>query len=230
VRFFSSFATARQCTFSAVLVDLWQEIGSKLPQGWQSAEIRLDVADPTTAESATQLLGPLQPFRTEPTSLRFRAARDGSASSPDGIQRLLRKLDQRRIAGTLSVVSTAAAAPRIELEPPSLVASWQAELAQLPSDWSDVLAEIELTSTDDIDRVSLLCVPLNPRRDGVRAALQFRTAAKFGYGASTSMVHRCLERCDEDGIPGSVKVLRALSDTRPVGAQGPVWLVGGKTV
>jgi hypothetical protein len=230
VRFFSSFATAGQCTFSAVLVDLWKDLGSKLPQGWQSAEIRLDVSDPRTADMAAQLLGPLQPFRTEPTALRFRTARDGSATSPDGIQRLLRKLDERKIAATLSIVSSAAEAPRAEPVPVTLVASWQAELARLPSDWSDVFAEIELTSTDDIDRVALLCVPLNPRRDGNRAALRFRTAARFGYGASTSMVLRCFARCDEEAIPASVKVLRALSDTRTTGTQGPVWLVDGQTV
>jgi hypothetical protein len=230
VRFFSSFATARQCTFSAVLVDLWKDIGSKLPQGWQSAEIRLDIAEPSTVDTALQLLSPAQPFRGDASALRFRTARDGTAPSPDGIQRLLRLLDGAGIAGELSLVSTAAEAPRSESQTATLVESWQTELAHLPADWSDVVAEIELTSTDDIDRVSLLCVPLNPRRDGMRAALRFRTAARFGYGASTAMVHRCFERCDEEGIRGSVKVLRALSDTRPVGTQGPVWLVGGQTV
>ena len=42
------------------------------------------------------------------------------------------------------------------------------------------------------------------------------------------MVRRCLARLDEEGIPGEVRVLRALSDTHPVGTQGPVWYVGGK--
>ena len=44
------------------------------------------------------------------------------------------------------------------------------------------------------------------------------------------MVRRCLARLDEDGIPGEVRVLRALSDTHPVGTQGPVWYVEGKAV
>jgi hypothetical protein len=44
------------------------------------------------------------------------------------------------------------------------------------------------------------------------------------------MVRRCLARLDERGITGSVEVLRALSDTRPVYTQGPVWYVGGKAV
>ena len=44
------------------------------------------------------------------------------------------------------------------------------------------------------------------------------------------MVRRCLERVDERQIPGEVRILRALSDTRPVATQGPVWYVGGKVV
>ena len=213
-----------------MLVDLWQNLGSKLPAGWQSAELRLDVADAAHCDTAAQLLGPVQPYRISPGALRFRTARDGSAPSPDGIQRLLRRLDEHGIEGTLSLVSSAATPAPVAAPAQTLVGSWQSELAKLPSDWSDALCEIELTSSDDIDRSSLLCTPLNARRDGTRTALVFRTAAKFGYGASPSMVHRCLERCDEAGIPGSVTVLRVLSDSRPVGTQGPVWLVGGRTV
>jgi hypothetical protein len=44
------------------------------------------------------------------------------------------------------------------------------------------------------------------------------------------MVKRCFQRLDENGITGSVQILWALSDTKPVGAQGPVWYVGGRSV
>jgi hypothetical protein len=44
------------------------------------------------------------------------------------------------------------------------------------------------------------------------------------------MAARCLERCDQDGMTGEVEVLRVLSDTNPVGTQGPVWLIGGRSV
>jgi hypothetical protein len=44
------------------------------------------------------------------------------------------------------------------------------------------------------------------------------------------MARRCLERLDAEGITGAVRVLRALSDTRPVATQGPVWYVGGKVL
>jgi hypothetical protein len=44
------------------------------------------------------------------------------------------------------------------------------------------------------------------------------------------MVRTCLGRLDEAAIRGEVRILRALSDTRPVGTQGPVWYVEGRSV
>jgi hypothetical protein len=213
-----------------VLVDQWKSLGSELPEGWSSAELTLRLADRSTAETAARLLGPAQPYRVEVTVLGFRVARDGSAPSPDGIQRLLRRLDQQRVTGTLTVASTTADRTVQKRPPASLVESWVAELAWLPADWSDLFAEIELTSSDYLEQASLLCVPLNARRDGKRAALRFRAASRFGYGASAPMVRRCLERCDRELIRGEVRVLQVLSDTKPVATQGPVWLLSGKTV
>ena len=72
--------------------------------------------------------------------------------------------------------------------------------------------------------------PLNPARYGDTPGFRFRCARRFGYGASPAMVRRCLARLDERGIPGELHILHALSDTKPVGTQGPVWYVGGKAV
>jgi hypothetical protein len=44
------------------------------------------------------------------------------------------------------------------------------------------------------------------------------------------MVRRCLERCDGDGIKGTVRILHAVSDTDSVHTQGPVWLLDSRTV
>ena len=44
------------------------------------------------------------------------------------------------------------------------------------------------------------------------------------------MVRRCLERMDEDGIKGQLRILYVLSDTDPVSTQGPVWYLEGKSV
>jgi hypothetical protein len=73
-------------------------------------------------------------------------------------------------------------------------------------------------------------VQCNPRRDGKRAALRFRSARVRGYGVSPEMARRCLERCDAEHIEGSVSILRVISDSRPVATQGPVWIADGKTI
>jgi hypothetical protein len=44
------------------------------------------------------------------------------------------------------------------------------------------------------------------------------------------MTRRCFERLDEEGIRGSVSVLRVLSDTEPVASQGSSWIVGGRVL
>jgi hypothetical protein len=111
-----------------------------------------------------------------------------------------------------------------------LTTSWDRALAGLPADWSDLYLEFELLSTDYVERASVLCIQCNPRRDGTRPALRFRCAREKGYGVSPEMARRCFERCDEAGIRGSVKVLRALSGSRLVATQGPVWLAGGRTI
>jgi len=90
--------------------------------------------------------------------------------------------------------------------------------------------ELSLTSTDFIEPASVLCIQCNPRRDGTRAALRFRCARVQGYGVSPEMARRCLERCDAARIQGSVSVLRAVSGSRHVGTQGPVWLENGRTL
>jgi hypothetical protein len=102
--------------------------------------------------------------------------------------------------------------------------------AALPPDWSDLYCELELTSSDHLQRAALLLAPVNPARAPGRSAFRFRIAHTFGYGASPQMTARCFERLDQEGIPGRLAVLHALSDTHNVDTQGPVWRVGGKAV
>jgi hypothetical protein len=217
------------------LAGQWNAIERTLPESWSEARLQLTVSDPTRADRAAALLGPTQPYRSEPQVLRFSSSRRGHAPGPDGIRRLLRRLDGERIRGTLELVSSGAvpAAPPVErpaVEASTLVESWDEAIAELPADWSDVHAEVELLSTDYLERAALLMAPMNPLREGATSTLRFRAARAFGYGASPQMVRRCLERCDGAGIRGSVRVLRVLCDTDPVGTQGPVWYVGGRTV
>jgi hypothetical protein len=205
----------------------WNAIGSELPDGWARAQLRLELRDRETADRAAAMLGPAGPYRSAPTVLLLNVARDGTATSPDNLTRLLRHVD----AGTLSL-SGSQAAPQTTArrEISTLTSSWDAAIAGLPADWSDLFAEIQLTSTDFVERASVLCVQCNPRRDGDRAALRFRCARMQGYGVSPEMARRCLERCDAERIHGSIVILRVVCATRHVATQGPVWLADGKTL
>ena len=162
--------------------------------------------------------------------MRFDTARDGSATGPDGVTRLLTRLDEAGIGGTLTLASSKQAPPRAARGETLLADAWDTALAGLPSDWSDLLCELTLLSTDYIERAAVLCIQMNPRRDGDRAALRFRCARVSGYGVSPEMARRCLERADREEIRGTVTVMRALSDTQHVGTQGPVWQLDGQTV
>lgn len=197
-----------------------------MPESWARASLRLELRDHAAADQAAATLGPTGPYRVSPTILQFSVARDGSALGPQGITRLLARIPK----GTLSLSNSQASAKIAEREITSLVEGWDAALAGLPSDWSDLYAEIEFTSSDYIEPAAVLCIQMNPRRDGTRAAFNFRAARQAGYGVAPGMARRCFERCDEKGIRGSISVLRVLSDTHLVATQGPVWLSGGKTL
>jgi hypothetical protein len=212
------------------LVDQWNEIVGGLPERWGDARLRLTLDEPTRADQAAALLGPAQPYRSGRQELRFFASRGGAAPSADALRRLLQRLDRERIRGRLELVSSEAAAVPAEVERATLAESWAAQLERLPPDWSDVYAEVELVSTDYLERAAVLMAPLNPRRDGGKPAFRFRCARTFGYGASPEMVRRCLERCDAERMRGGARILRVLSDTDPVHTQGPVWHLAGRTV
>jgi hypothetical protein len=213
------------------LADQWDAIEKGLDPRWSDARLELAIDDDAQRNRALALLGPAGPGRMG-RAIRFFATRRGVGGvGPEAVRRLLRRLDQERIAGALTLVSSDEAPPEPALSRASLAAEWDAALAVLPSDWSDLLCELELTSSDHVERAALLVAPVNPVQQGTgRPGFRFRCAHSFGYGASAGMVRRCLERLDDAGIPGEVRIVRALSDTHPVGTQGPVWYVGGKAV
>jgi hypothetical protein len=167
----------------------WKAIGSELPSGWTQARLRLALTDRATTDRAAAMLGPAGAYRAAPTVLLFDVARDGSATSPDNLARLLRKVPN----GALSLSGSKAEqqdTPQREITP--LTASWDRAVAGLPADWSDLYIELNLTSTDFIEPAAVLCIQCNPRRDGTRAALRFRAARVQGYGVSPQMARRCL--------------------------------------
>ena len=111
-----------------------------------------------------------------------------------------------------------------------LADAWDDAIASLPPDWSDLLCELELDSSDHVPRAALLGAPLNPSRVPTATALRFRASGKRGYGVSPQMARRCFERMDAEGITGRIAVLHGLSDTENADTQGPVWRLAGRSV
>ena len=211
------------------LVDQWRVTEESLPEGWGSARLRLIVSDRSKAERAAALLGPANPGRYG-SFVSFEVARRGGGPSPNLVRRLLARLDAEGFAGTIDAVRIEEEASATAAPERSLAGQWQGQVDGLPDDWSDAYAEVELVSTDYLERGALLLAPLNPSRVPDRTAFRFRAARRFGYGASSMMTHRCFERLDSESIRGTLRILWALSDTKPVYTQGPVWYSGGGPV
>jgi hypothetical protein len=213
-------------------VDQWQLIERELPEGWEEARLSFVVEDAGALPGAAAVLAPLGPGLSR-DELRFQIGSSGSGG-PESLKNLLRRLDRKRIWGTLTLADVRAqAAPPEPAPAPArsrLAEAWDAALAALPPNWSDLLCELELDSSDYLPRAALLGAPLNPARNPDALALRFRVAGTKGYGAPAGMVRRCLERMDAEGVTGAVTVLNALSETDNVGTLGPVWRIAGHSV
>ena len=214
------------------LAEQWSGILERLPRDWEAARLTLTVADEATAERAAVILGPAAPGRAG-RSFRVvidRAGRAGSGASPTLARRVFARLDAEGLDGELDLAGAESPEAGVASEdgapaPVSstgLAAQWTALLETLPSDWSHLYAEVELDSSDYVERGALLLAPANPLLAGARA-LRFRAARSVGYGVASGMARRCFERLDADGMTGRVRVLKLVSDARPVYTQGPVW-------
>jgi hypothetical protein len=207
------------------LVEQWNRIESGLDPRWSDVRLRLRVGTRQERERAAALLGPAGPGFAGDT-IRFYVARGGHGIGPEAARRLLGRIDAEKIAGTLTLVSASEAEAAPEVARSTLEAEWNAALEVLPSDWSDLIAELELDSSADVDRAAVFCAPLNPIQSTGRPGFRFRCASSRGYGASAGMVGRCLARLDEASIGGHIRLTRVLSDVHPVGTQGATFLVG----
>jgi len=221
---------------SPLLSTQFRWIESELPDDWRLAHLRLTVPDAADCGRAAALLGPTNPGRHGKV-ISFDTARGGAGVGPDRILRLLRRLDVERIRGELEVVGLAESpAPVVKQQAAAvgpqaaLVEAWDAAAATLPPDWSDLVAEVELDSSDYIEPGALSLSPLNPTRPDSRPIFRFRAARTFGYGGSPEMVRRCFERLDEAGMRGDLRILQVFSDTFPAKTQGPVWYAAGKVI
>jgi len=208
------------------LVWQWVQLERGLPATWTELRIVLTVPS-AQRDRAAALLGGANPLRRG-DQLRLFVSRSGGFG-PEALRRALLRLDRQNITGTLELEHVNETELVAEVAPRTLAAQWDAAAVTLPPDWSDMLAEVVLRSSDQLERAALLASPVNPLRIGETLALRFRAARRFGYGVSGGMVRRCLARLDEERIPGELRVLRVLSDTDPVLTQGPVWRVGGRS-
>ena len=211
------------------LVGQFNELERDLVDEWAELRLQLTLEEESQAERTAALLAPANPGR-HGRIIRFVVDRRGPGIGAEALRRLLKRLDDEGIEGTLGLRSVQKAVPEELRRKETLRAQWERRLTEVPADWSDIYAEVRLDSTDYLERGALLLAPVNPARFGGPAALRFRSAHHFGYGVSPEMAARCLERCDEEGITGDMEILYVLSDTHPVATQGPVWLLGGRTV
>ncbi len=211
------------------LVEQWRQIRSELQPDWGKATLNVAVPEADKRARAAALLGPASPGRLG-DDLRLSVHRAGGGIGPDQADKLFGKLDRERIRGALSLVTVDERVQREEAPSEPVAQAWDRALAGIPADWSDLLCELQLTSTDHLARGALLTAPINPTRVPDRTAFRFRVARTFGYGASSQMTRRCFERLDSEGIPATLTLLHVLSDTHNVATQGPVWRVAGKAV
>jgi hypothetical protein len=214
------------------LAQQWELVEENLPTDWDDVRLSLTAEQPDQLERAAAVLGPLNAGRSG-DALVFHVRRAGGAAGPEAARRLFARLDAERVWCRLEQreVSAPAAPPEPRpAEVPPVAESFDVALAGLPADWSDLLCELELESSDWLPRAALLCAPVNPTRSRGVIGFLFRCARRGGYGVSPGMARRCFERLDAERITGRVRVLRSLSDTRPVATQGPVWYVGGKVL
>jgi hypothetical protein len=214
------------------LVDQWAELERRLPADWEAVALRIRTEQPEERSEAARILGPMS-VGFVGDGLAFTVSRAGGASGPEAVRRLFGRLDAARIWCVLEQREVVEAPPQLD-EPEqarhSVAEAWDAALEALPQGWSDLLCLLELDSSALLSRAALLCAPINPSRDHSRAGFTFRCARTKGYGVSPGMARRCFEELDEEGIGGTVSVLRSLSGTDNVATQGAVWYVGGKVL
>lgn len=210
----------------------WDAIVPELRAGWAEIGLRLRLARPEDAARAATLLGSLSPG-VSGGDLHLRATSEGAAG-PGAIRRLLARLDEKGIGGTLELAGhvTEVSTDGVGNAAPSrpLAAAWDELAATLPEDWSDLLCLVELRSSDELDPAALALAPVNPSRHEDTLGFRFRVARRFGYGVAAGMARRCLERLDEAGIPGRLRLLEVFSDSHPVLTQGPTFVVSDRAV
>ena len=192
------------------VAEQYRELESRLPAEWADARFVLNVEDASRAERAASMLTAFQPGRVG-GQVRFSVPRRGGKR--EQARRMMERIDREGIKGALELVTASEAPPepaefRAEWAPAA--EQWDRAFAALPVDWTDVYAQVELDSSDFLDRGALLMAPLNPgpvqRRDRLplpRRPLRLRRGARNDQALLRAARHgRDRRACDDPPRPG----------------------------
>ena len=206
------------------LVGDWEQVERGLPAGWADARVLVTLEEPGEIDRVTRAAR-ARCSRSAGGRRRvsIRIARSGGGPSPEALRRALARLDARAAPRrALARRGRVGAASRAERAPaPDAAESWDAALADVPADWSDLLGEIELDSSDYLDRGRRPARPAQPaprRRgrcdcsSGARAASA--TAPRRGWCAAASSA------ATPPGSTGGSRSCACLSDTPAGGDAG----------
>ena len=219
------------------LVAQWSGIADGLPERWADVQLRLSLDRPETANRAAVLLGPIGPGRAGGRAAALDLGgrqRPGPAPPAAGTPRRrghpglaradlrdrrpdrgrARRRSRRRSRGVCTARGRLGGARRVvagRLERPALHARAAVDGRPAPGRARDRAPQ-----------------PLAPRS---RSRLPFPCRAEATATAPRpEMAQRCLARLDERTIPGQLRLVEALSDTRPVATQGPTFIVDNRAV
>ena len=224
------FRHGRQCTLLPVaLADDFRALLQDLPNDWEEASIVAHFHDEPTARRAAALLLSLNPGHHD-GAVRFVDLTSGGSSPRPRAARPAphRRGTTRRRGGARVEYGRNRRSPKRRAPPSRLPGTSRSRRCLRTGATSTPSWSYARPTTSSRGRCS-------PRRSTLPAstsgpAFRFRCAREFGYGAAPGMVRRCLERLDGAEIRGEVRILRALSDTKPWATQGPVWYVDGRSV
>src|SRR5439155_9789131 len=116
-----------------------------LVEEWAELRLQLTLEQESPAERAAAVLAPANPGR-HGTIIRFVVDRRGPGIGAEALRRLLKRLDDEGIEGTLNLRSVEKAAREELRRKETLRAQWERRLTGVPADWSDIYAEVRLDS------------------------------------------------------------------------------------
>ena len=219
------------------LADRVDEIVRGLPRGWERARLELTVEEPEDADRASLVLAPATPGRSGSAfTLYVHDGASGLSPTAGLVKRVVARLDEAGIRGRVRLAGHEQGVAKEGACRPGARGSDGAggRLGRAPAP-----APVRLVGPLRRGGARLDGLP-RARGAAARAGqpcalrrpveLSLRAASSKGYGVAPGMARRALERLDDEGLSGRVRVLRVLSDTNAVSTQGPVWRVDGRSV